>query len=75
MSRRSNRSAGPARAIGAAIAAMDVAGIAYTIHGWLPWLLAAVLIAHIAGVIKHHRKDRYPLIRRMWLGKHNKEDE
>ena len=35
-------------------------------HGWLARLLAAVVLLHVAGALKHHFIDRDGLLRRMW---------
>ena len=38
-------------------------------HGWLAKTLAAVVLLHVAGALKHHVIDRDGLLRRMWLGR------
>jgi len=35
-------------------------------HGWLAKGLAAVVVLHVAGALKHHFIDRDGLLRRMW---------
>jgi cytochrome b561 len=35
-------------------------------HGWLAKALAAVVVLHVAGALKHHFIDRDGLLRRMW---------
>jgi len=35
-------------------------------HGWLAKGLAAVVLLHVAGALKHHFIDRDGLLRRMW---------
>jgi cytochrome b561 len=38
-------------------------------HGRLAWLLAGVVVLHIAAALKHHVVDRDGLITRMWPSK------
>lgn len=40
-------------------------GLFGTIHQSLSWVLIALLVAHIAAVIKHHVKDKEPIVQRM----------
>ena len=35
-------------------------------HGWLAKTLAALVLLHVAGALKHHFLDRDGLLRRMW---------
>lgn len=35
-------------------------------HGWLAWALAALVVLHLAAVLKHHFVDRDDLLGRMW---------
>ena len=39
--------------------------LAGTLHGWLGYLLAAAIVLHVAGALKHHFVDRDPTLRRM----------
>lgn len=45
-----------------------LAGIAHTVHGWAGYILAAGVLLHIAGALKHHLLDQDGTLRRM-LGK------
>ena len=38
-------------------------------HGWLAKGLAAVVVLHVAGALKHQFLDRDGLLRRMWLAR------
>jgi cytochrome b561 len=38
-------------------------------HGWLAWMLVAVVSLHVMGALKHHFVDRDDLIRRMTWGR------
>ncbi len=38
-------------------------------HGWLARALAAVVLLHVAGALKHRFIDRDGLLRRMWPGR------
>ncbi|RQP24205.1 cytochrome b [Piscinibacter terrae] len=38
-------------------------------HGWLAWLMAIVVLAHVAGALKHQFVDRDGLLSRMWFAK------
>lgn len=40
-------------------------GLFGTIHQSLGWVLLALFVAHIAAVIKHHVKDKEPIVQRM----------
>jgi cytochrome b561 len=35
-------------------------------HGRLAWCLAALVVAHVAGALKHHLVDRDRILSRMW---------
>ena len=39
--------------------------IFHTIHAWSSYLLAALLLLHIGGALKHHFKDKDSILRRM----------
>jgi cytochrome b561 len=45
-----------------------VHGLFGTLHTWLGYGLYAVLLAHIAGALKHQFVDREPELQRMWRG-------
>jgi cytochrome b561 len=38
-------------------------------HGWLAWAMAVVVLAHVAGALKHQFVDRDGLLSRMWFAK------
>ena len=38
-------------------------------HGWLAKALAAIVLLHVAGALKHQFIDRDGLLRRMWPGR------
>jgi cytochrome b561 len=40
--------------------------IFFGIHGYLAWIMAALVIIHFLGAMKHHLVDRDGLLRRMW---------
>jgi cytochrome b561 len=44
----------------------DLAKQLFNIHGWLALALGAVIIAHIAGSLKHLFIDRDGVFQRMW---------
>jgi cytochrome b561 len=37
-------------------------------HGWLAYALAALVVLHVLGALKHQLVDRDGLLRRMWFG-------
>jgi cytochrome b561 len=39
------------------------------LHGAGGWIMAALLLAHLAGALKHQFVDRHPQLRRMWFGR------
>lgn len=46
----------------------DLAKQLFEIHGWLAYLLAALIAVHIAGALKHLLIDRDGVFQRMWFG-------
>jgi cytochrome b561 len=48
------------------ISAHDQAVVLHAIGGWL---LAALLVGHVAGALKHQFLDRQPQFARMWFGR------
>jgi cytochrome b561 len=38
-------------------------------HEWLSWAMALLVIAHVAGALKHHWVDRDGIMARMWPSK------
>jgi cytochrome b561 len=40
-------------------------------HGNAAWLMAALVLLHVAGALKHHVIDRDGLLQRMWPARHH----
>lgn len=47
----------------------EIGGIAHEIHEYGWWVLAGLLVLHIAGVIKHRFVDKHDVLHRMTGGK------
>ena len=45
-----------------------VAGAAHQAHGVLGYLMAALVVLHVAAALRHHFLLRDPVLRRMWPG-------
>ncbi|MDR5775011.1 MULTISPECIES: cytochrome b [unclassified Caballeronia] len=41
-------------------------GLFFGIHGYLAWIMAALVVLHFLGALKHQLIDRDGLLRRMW---------